>query len=60
MLTAPNNPSQSLTALRTMVSNTGWTSVRELEMTRKISLVAVCCSSASARRFSNSRPLAGC
>ena len=31
----------------TMVSNTGWTSVGELEMTRRISLVAVCCSSAS-------------
>ena len=32
-----------------MVSNTGWTSVGELEMTRRISLVAVCCSSASVR-----------
>ena len=34
-------------ALSAMVSNTGWTSVGELEMTRRISLVAVCCSSAS-------------
>ena len=32
-----------------MVSNTGWTSVGELLMTRRISLVAVCCSSASVR-----------
>ena len=32
-----------------MMSNTGWTSVGELEITRRISLVAVCCSSASAR-----------
>ena len=30
-----------------MASNTGWTSVGELLMTRRISLVAVCCSSAS-------------
>ena len=30
-----------------MVSKTGWTSVGELEMTRRISPVAVCCSSAS-------------
>jgi hypothetical protein len=44
--------------------NTGWTSVGELAITRKISLVAVCCSSASAsrlsasaRRFSRSRSL---
>ena len=34
-------------ALCTMVSKTGWTSVGELEMTRRISLVAVCCSRAS-------------
>ena len=33
--------------LSAMASNTGWTSVGELEMTRKISLVAVCCSRAS-------------
>ena len=32
-----------------MVSNTGWTSVGELQMTRRISLVAVCCSSVSVR-----------
>ena len=32
---------------RTIVSKTGWTSVGELEMTRRISLVAVCCSRAS-------------
>src|SRR5262245_11970718 len=31
-----------------IVSNTGWTSVGELEMTRRISAVAACCSSASA------------
>ena len=30
-----------------MASKTGWTSVGELEMTRRISAVAVCCSSAS-------------
>src|SRR5262249_21285976 len=54
-----------------MASNTGWTSVGEPEITRRISLVAVCCSSASAsrsdasasrfsasaRRFSRSRTL---
>ena len=32
--------------LLAMASNTGWTSVGELEMTRRISPVAVCCSSA--------------
>ena len=32
---------------RAMASKTGWTSVGELEMTRRISAVAVCCSSAS-------------
>ena len=37
----------SFSALSPMMSNTGWTSVGELEMTRRISLVAVCCSSAS-------------
>ena len=36
-------------ALAAIVSNTGWTSVGELEMTRRISLVAVCCSSVSVR-----------
>ena len=40
-------PSQSRTALSTMVSKTGWTSVGELAITRRISLVAVCCSSDS-------------
>jgi hypothetical protein len=40
---------QRRTALATMVLKTGWTSVGELEMTRRISLVAVCCSSASVR-----------
>ena len=30
-----------------IVSSTGWTSVGELEMTRRISPVAVCCSRAS-------------
>ncbi len=34
---------------RAMVSNTGWMSVGELEMTRRISLVAVCCSEVSVR-----------
>src|SRR5262245_16061025 len=33
-----------------MASNTGWVSVGELEMTRRISLVAASCSRASARR----------
>ena len=36
-------------ALTTMISKTGWTSVGELLITRRISLVAVCCSSASVR-----------
>ena len=40
---------QSLTALSAMVSKTGWTSVGELEMTRRISPVAVCCSRVSVR-----------
>src|SRR5215468_8423219 len=44
---APRIAPQSVTALRTIASNTGWTSVGELEITRRISLVAVCCSSAS-------------
>jgi hypothetical protein len=30
-----------------MASKTGWTPVGELEITRKISLVAVCCSRSS-------------
>src|SRR5262245_27511652 len=44
---APRIAPQSVTALRTIASNTGWTSVGELEITRRISLVAVCCSRAS-------------
>ena len=36
-------------ALSAIASNTGWTSVGEPEMTRRISPVAVCCSSASVR-----------
>ena len=39
----------SRAALRAMVSKTGWTSVGELEMTRRISPVAVCCSRVSVR-----------
>ena len=38
---------QSRRALRAIVSNTGWTSVGELLITRRISAVAVCCSSVS-------------
>ena len=40
---------QSFTALRAIVSNTGCTSVGELDMTPKISLVAVCWSNDSLR-----------
>src|SRR5712691_9941432 len=40
-----------------MAVNTGCTSVGELLMTRRISLVAVCCSRTSVRRFSRSRTL---
>ena len=36
-------------ALARSASNTGWTSVGDLEMTRRISPVAVCCSSVSVR-----------
>ncbi len=51
-------PSQSRKALRAMVSNTGCASVGELEMTRRISPVAVCCSSVSVRsRFRASSSL---
>ena len=39
----------SVEAVYPMMSNTGWTSVGELEMTRRISLVAVCCSRVSTR-----------
>src|SRR5438132_12898874 len=42
-------------ALSATVSNTGWISVDELPMTRRISLVAFSRSSASARCFSRSR-----
>ena len=42
-----NTASQRRSALAAMVSNTGCTSVGELLITRRISLVAVCCSSAS-------------
>jgi hypothetical protein len=40
-------PPHRRTALRTIAANTACTSVGELEMTRRISLVAVCCSKAS-------------
>jgi hypothetical protein len=36
-------------ALLSTAANTGWTSLGELEMTRRISAVAVCCSNASLR-----------
>src|SRR5262249_7047605 len=38
----------SRAALCAIVLNTGWTSAGELEITRRISLVAVCCARASA------------
>ena len=38
---------QTRAALSATTSITGWRSVGELEMTRRISAVAVCCSSAS-------------
>ena len=41
--------SQSRQACSAIVSNTGWTSVGELEITRRISPVAVCCSRLSVR-----------
>src|SRR5439155_5019936 len=46
-VTALNAASHNRAALATMASNTGWASAGELEITRRISLVAVCCSSAS-------------
>ncbi len=46
--TATSAP-HSLPARSAMMSKTGWTSVGELEIARRISLVAVCCSSASVR-----------
>src|SRR5690349_8204973 len=48
--TALNSASQSRVALRTMASNTGWVSPGDRLMTRRISLVASCWASASARR----------
>jgi hypothetical protein len=38
-------------ALVNIAANTGWMSVGELEMTRRISAVAVCWSSASVRAY---------
>src|SRR5206468_2451380 len=49
--------SHTLAAFLATASSTGPSSVGELEITRRISLVAVCCSIASARRFSRSRTL---
>src|SRR6266852_6955487 len=51
--TVPNVASQSRVALRTMARKTGLTSLGEALITRRISLVAVCCSSESARAFSS-------
>ena len=42
----PESAPSKRTALATIASNTGWTSVCERLMTRRMSLVAVCCSSA--------------
>jgi hypothetical protein len=50
-------PSHRTTALRKIASNTGSTSVGELLMTRRISLVAVCCSSAALRSALRARVL---
>ena len=49
MNTLPLSALQSRRALLAMVSKTGCTSVGELEMTLRISLVAVCCSRVSVR-----------
>src|SRR6516164_6481710 len=43
------SPPHSRLALRTIASKIGWTSVGEPEITRKMSLVAVCCSNDSER-----------
>ena len=43
----PNTPSASRIARSRMESKTGWTFVGELEIARRISAVAVCCSSDS-------------
>jgi hypothetical protein len=50
----PSCASHSRIALLMIVLKTGWRSVGELAITRRISAVAVCCSSASASRFSAS------
>jgi hypothetical protein len=42
----PQRASHKRTALTTIASNTGWTSVCERLITRRMSLVAVCVSSA--------------
>src|SRR6266851_6076821 len=51
--TVPNVASQSRVALRTMARKTGLTSLGEALITRRMSAVAVCWSSASARAFSS-------
>src|SRR5262249_59227768 len=56
--TVHNLALQRRSAVAAIVSNTGWVSVGELEITRRISEVAVCCSRASASRFSRSRVVA--
>src|SRR5258705_5885465 len=58
--TVVNLAPQRRWALAAMDSNTGWASVGELEITRRISLVAVCCSNESARAFSSRRSPASC
>ena len=56
-----SDASHNRAAVLATASSTGWMSVGELLMTRRMSAVAVCCSSASARRFSSSRvPAASC
>src|SRR5215469_17062724 len=52
--TVHNLALQRRSAVAAIVSNTGWVSAGELEITRRISEVAVCCSRASASRFSAS------
>ena len=47
--TPPKRPLHSRTALSAIVSNTGWVSVGDWLITRRISAVAVCCSRASVR-----------
>src|SRR5215470_5055375 len=48
-ITRPLTASHSRAAFAAMASNTGWMSPGELLMTRRISLVAVCCSCASVK-----------